>query len=406
MVNMESEGSRPRKLQKTEHPAASPTGATTEAKNAAAGEEVESSNKTEEQSNEPGEDRIEEGEPSAPALSKNQRKKLLKKERWEAGRDDRKAHRKVKARARKERQRAARAETLSKDDPATAEESKGKKLNRRDAKRAGYRQSVTLPITFVLDCGFDGLMIDKERTSLSSQITRCYSDNSKAPYRSHLVVSSFDGFLKERFDTVLEKVYEKWKGVKFFMDEDYVAAAQSAQTFMKGPHGGEMAGMFADYSKDEATKETGEIIYLTSDSPDILTELKPYNTYIVGAIVDKNRHKNLCYKRAMDRGIKTAKLPISDYMDMASRFVLTTNQVVEIMVRWLQLGDWGQAFDAVIPKRKGGVMKTKVDSNSTVIDEEEPERVEANSNEEGDEDVEEQEIAKCGNDEEGDGKAA
>ena len=37
---------------------------------------------------------------------------------------------------------------------------------------------------------------------------------------------------------------------------------------------------------------------------------------------------------------------------MASRHVLTINQVLEIMLRWLESRDWEKAFMHVIPKRK------------------------------------------------------
>lgn len=37
---------------------------------------------------------------------------------------------------------------------------------------------------------------------------------------------------------------------------------------------------------------------------------------------------------------------------MSSRFVLTTNQVVEIMLKYLEFRDWKKAFMEVIPQRK------------------------------------------------------
>ena len=130
-----------------------------------------------------------------------------------------------------------------------------------------------------------------------------------------------------------------------------------------GKLGGQLTGAFALHphptqSTSAELEKEAEIVYLTSDSEHTLDRLKPYSTYIIGGLVDKNRHKGICYKRACDRGIKTAKLPIAEYMEMQSRFVLATNHVVEIMVRWLECGDWGEAFLKVVPKRKGGRLRS------------------------------------------------
>ncbi|KAK5396728.1 tRNA (guanine(9)-N(1))-methyltransferase, partial [Exophiala xenobiotica] len=58
-------------------------------------------------------------------------------------------------------------------------------------------------------------------------------------------------------------------------------------------------------------------------------------------------------------------------MDMQSRKVLTTNHVVEIMIRWLECGDWGEAFMKVIPKRKGGKLRGESKPNADGSDGEE-----------------------------------
>jgi tRNA (guanine9-N1)-methyltransferase len=346
------------------------------------------------------------GETTRP-MSKNQLKKLRKKREWEAGRDYRKAKRKQKTAEKRIRKRAARDEALAQG------------LEKPSPSR--YQRPVLLPITFIIDCGFDDLMADKERISLASQLTRAYSDNSRAPFQAHLAISSWGGALRERFDTVLSKHYENWKGVQYEI-EDFAHAAKLAKERMGGLGGGKLAGTFRKYatgsagsskypeaqahqtgpeipseSQEVATAQSGvneavatgpfspkqltgelelarsshplpepEIVYLTSDSPHTLDQLNPYSSYIIGGLVDKNRHKGICYKKACDKSIKTAKLPIGDYMEMQSRFVLATNHVVEIMLRWLECGDWGEAFMKVIPKRKGGKLRADGDASSSL----------------------------------------
>ncbi|MCJ1412082.1 tRNA (guanine(9)-N(1))-methyltransferase [Ptychographa xylographoides] len=303
---------------------------------------------------------------SNPPLSKNQLKKLKRKQEWEAGREYRKGKRKQKIQEKKLQKRAANQEATHTENgaasvPSTIAANGDPKGSSKVPPNRRHVHAVQLPITFIFDCGFDDLMHEKERISLAAQLTRCYSDNHRAPYKAHMTVSSFEGKLKERFDTVLSEHHKGWKGVRFFQ-EDFVEAARRAEDWMAAEKGGVVAGSLARNmeGKDPLSgehSEIGETIYLSSDSDNTLTELKPYSTYIIGGLVDRNRHKGVCYKKAMDRGIKTARLPIGEYMEMTSRFVLATNHVNEIMLKWLELGDWGQAFMAVVPKRKGGVLK-------------------------------------------------
>ncbi len=295
-----------------------------------------------------------------PPLSKSKLKKLKRDQEWEENREKRKVKRKEKLQEKKQRKRTAQKEAAAATGivNGSPQEPKPEK-----AKLRNYHDGVQVPITLVVDCGFDDLMEDMERKSLASQLTRCYSDNNKALYRAHLFISSFGGHLKDRFDTVLSGQYKSWKGVRF-SEEGFAEVAHEAQELMKVGMSDEIAGALADQKESLQTSsvdlsDNGEVIYLTSDSPNTLTELRPYSTYIIGGIVDKNRHKGVCYKKAMDQNIKTAKLPIGDYMKMTSRFILATNHVAEIMLRWLEVGDWGEAFMQVIPKRKGGVLKGK-----------------------------------------------
>jgi tRNA (guanine9-N1)-methyltransferase len=196
---------------------------------------------------------------------------------------------------------------------------------------------------------------------LGLQITRCYSDNRKAQYRTHLALSSFGGKMKERFDGILAQQYTSWKGFRFF-EEDFVAVAGKSKEWMTGAEGGKVAGAMVQDKEEngqtlEDATEEGEIIYLSSESDNVLTHLKPNSTYIIGGLVDKNRHKGICHKRAVARGIKTAKLPIKEYLEMRDRQVLVTNHVLEILLKWMEFGDWGKAFMEVMPKRKGGKLR-------------------------------------------------
>lgn len=289
----------------------------------------------------------------APAkMSKNQLKKLRKKEEWEAGREERKILRKEKVVAKRERKKAANKE---------AKENGENQLTSEEKRKRHITRPVQLPVTIVLDCDFDDLMRDNERISLASQITRCYSDNKNSRFRAHLTVSSFGGHLRERFEGLLNGVYKSWKGMRF-LDEDFVGTSEKAKEWMSDAKSKPLKGAFAKYAdmdekKFEQLKEQGEVVYLSSESDETLTELKPFSTYIVGGLVDKNREKGICHKRATERGVRTAKLPIGDYLQMSSRKVLATNHVNEIMVNWLECGDWGESFMRVMPKRKGGKLR-------------------------------------------------
>jgi tRNA (guanine9-N1)-methyltransferase len=308
------------------------------------------------------------GEQDAPKMSKSALKKKRKLDEWEAGREDRKVIRKEKARERKARTR----EAWKAENPPDENGNVPKPPPSRVPK--GFAGNGTqVPITIIFDCDFEDLMYEQELKSLGLQITRCYSDNRKAKYKTHLAVSSFGGKMKERFDGILAQQYTSWKGFQFF-EEDFVAVAEKSKEWMTGPQGGKVAGALLeanthsveqnDALPTEEAAEEGEIVYLSSESDNILTHLKPNSTYIIGGLVDKNRHKGVCHRRAVNRNIKTAKLPIKEFLDMRDRQVLVTNHVLEILLKWMEFGDWGKAFMDVIPQRKGGKLRENENGGS------------------------------------------
>ncbi|KAM3422222.1 hypothetical protein BST61_g2587 [Cercospora zeina] len=289
------------------------------------------------------------GDATDPPLSKSQQKKLKRKAEWEAKREDRKHERKAKLQAKRERKREEKQQAIEQGIPLP------------QPNKANYKKATQLPVTIMIDCDFDDLMHDGERTSLSSQVTRSYSDNKNSPFRAHLTICSFGGKLRERFESVLAGQFKAWRGVRTF-ETDFVETADQAKQWMAEERGGKLEGVFSKYKDldEEARqklKDEGEVIYLSSEGAEDLLELKPYSTYIIGGLVDKNREKGICHRRATKAGVKTARLPIGQYMEMSSRKVLATNHVNEILVKWLECGDWGEAFFKVMPKRKGGKLK-------------------------------------------------
>ena len=283
--------------------------------------------------------------------SKTQLKKRKRQEAWEAGREERKVKRRQKAKEKKVRLRVAKEASKSKDAGSNDEAVDVSAIVVDGSKS---HRSVPVPFTLVIDCGFDELMIEKEINSLSSQITRCYSEIRRAQFRPQVAVTSFGGRLKDRFESVLRGDYTSWRDIHF-LEDSYEKAVPLAKDWVSGVKIKSLPEPMK--SSEENKSESGRVVYLTGDSPNVLDRIKPDDVYIVGGLVDRNRHKGICYKRAMDIGMETAKLPIADYLEMSSRTILATNHVVEIMLRWLELGDWGQAFLSVIPQRKGMKLK-------------------------------------------------
>lgn len=166
---------------------------------------------------------------------------------------------------------------------------------------------------------------------MAAQLMRSYSANKASPRQFEMHVTSLSGRLLARYRDVLKNQHLRWKGM-VFSHEPYPAATP---------------------------QEKASLVYLTADSEHTIHELEPGKKYIIGGIVDRNRHKNLCFEKAKGQGIAHGRLPIGDYIKMASRQVLTTNQVVEIMLEWLNQRDWEKAFVKVIPQRKLWALKGK-----------------------------------------------
>lgn len=94
-----------------------------------------------------------------------------------------------------------------------------------------------------------------------------------------------------------------------------------------------------------------KLIYLTPDSENALEKFEPGMNYVVGSIVDLGESKPLTLAKAKKLGIRTARLPIDQYLRFRSHKSLTLDQMTKILVEFKLTGDWRLAFRH-IPRRK------------------------------------------------------
>ncbi|GAA5923620.1 tRNA (guanine(9)-N(1))-methyltransferase [Sporobolomyces koalae] len=325
---------------------------------------------------------------SAPAVPMT--KSALKRQRRQELYESQKLLRRAREKEKK-KEKAAEKRKLIEEGVIEPPERKKRKKGEVDANGG---KKVEYGARIVIDIGFDELMHEKEVKSMSSQVAYCYAANRNATQPFPILVSSFNKRLKQSYAQRDDHLH--WKGVEWWEEgfellyegaeepHDHAAAAEPAAPVPKGTTTKEETatvddlkavklGVYAGQPRSTAPKSS--VIYLTGDSPNVLTSIEPGHTYVLGGIVDHNRYKNLCLNKANELGIQHAQLPIGQYLpEMATRKVLTVNQVFEIMVNWVESvrerkqemkaagktdeeiakaeGDWREALRKVMPERK------------------------------------------------------
>lgn len=143
--------------------------------------------------------------------------------------------------------------------------------------------------------------------SLTSQLAYTYSANRQASFPFVLIYTSLNGRTFARLENMGDAGYKRWSNTKWWSG-DYsrlwedipypdtetaiVRAVQSSTDGAKEDSAGTTSG--ATQTHLELTQNTvpkSTVVYLTADSEDELTELKPDETYIIGGICDHNRYK-------------------------------------------------------------------------------------------------------------------
>ncbi|KAF6122325.1 tRNA methyltransferase 10C, mitochondrial RNase P subunit [Phyllostomus discolor] len=94
------------------------------------------------------------------------------------------------------------------------------------------------------------------------------------------------------------------------------------------------------------------IVYLTADSPNVMTTFKHDKIYIVGAFVDKNIQSGISLAKAKRLNLATECFPLDKYLqwDTGTKN-LTLDQVIRILLCLKNNGSWEEALKFV-PRRK------------------------------------------------------
>lgn len=246
-----------------------------------------------------------------------------------ARRDEKKAERRAKAIA---QGRDVEAEQRHQAEKAALGEGK-RKLNE-------YWETHKAPLAaqafqIAVDCSFEHLMMEREIASLIQQLRYCYAYNKKARVSCRVGITG----LKEGSETLgglkKEAGFEEWSNRLFVCTEQPL--------------------------EDYYANQKSQLVYLTSDSTNVLKTLDDTKIYVIGGIVDRNRLKRLAIDRAETLGIETAKLPLDDHLaKMTTTPVLTCNHVFDILIKTREYGnDWAKALREVLPTRKEPTFKKR-----------------------------------------------
>ncbi|KAL1521231.1 hypothetical protein AB1Y20_020903 [Prymnesium parvum] len=264
-----------------------------------------------------------------PPLSKRAAKRAARHASYEERRPQRKA---AKREAKKAAAAASREERRRAWEALSAEEQAARRLQAREAREGRGESAARRGAAcggVVIDCDFDALMSEREVSSLVQQLMYAYGANRRADAPVDLHLTSVSG----RVAAGLAKIngFDSWRH----------------KTPPLTPHEASYLQVFAP----------AELVYLSSEAEETLTALEPSAVYVIGGLVDHNRHRGLTHARATAAGVRTARLPIDEHLVMSQRRVLAVNHVFEILLLCANGTSWRDALMTAVPQRRGATVQ-------------------------------------------------
>ncbi|XP_021582674.2 tRNA methyltransferase 10 homolog B isoform X4 [Ictidomys tridecemlineatus] len=109
------------------------------------------------------------------------------------------------------------------------------------------------------------------------------------------------------------------------------------------------------------------LVYLTPDSEHALQDVDLNKVYILGGLVDESIQKKVTFQKAQEYSVKTARLPIQEYMVRLQNGknyhseILAINQVFDILSTFLETHNWPEALKKGVSLGKGYVLRNSVE---------------------------------------------
>ncbi|KAH0573211.1 tRNA (guanine9-N1)-methyltransferase [Spironucleus salmonicida] len=204
------------------------------------------------------------------------------------------------------------------------------KINEQRAEKQIQKSRAQQAKPLIIDLAYYELMKPAEIKSLHQQIMFCYSISLKSlnplkmslyNYKEQVLemqkVHGFDDWIIDKTDTTLD---EQIKGLR-------------------------------ENGKDVP------YIYLSGDAETEISSFDVSKIYIIGGLVDRNRHKNAALNRANELGIPSVKINLKQFAQLKSSQIIAVNHIFEMMTKLNENGDLKEAVLEVLPGRK--VQKAK-----------------------------------------------
>ena len=209
------------------------------------------------------------------------------------------------------------------DKPA---EERSMKLNASARTRVRMAEEMLAAPAVLLDCcpQYEEWMKFSERSSVALQVMHAYSSNRQAPRPVWFGISGvspeLDGLLYD------------------LGGHGWAIHCAKAPLEAAAPPPPQLGGR--------------KLVYLSAEGDSTLETVQADTAYIIGGIVDRNRHKGAAAVRAKALGLPTVRLPLQENLGMSDATVLTCLHVAQLLLRVWNGATWAEACQRTLPQRK------------------------------------------------------